>query len=234
MPQLGSEFWAAIAGAIVGGAIAAILQLMAARAAAKEKSKEQRERQLSLARTLLFKVVKIQSDFVKLKEHVNECATEASDDGLQFGWASLLPLANLPRPVFFRPEEMGVLVSFRDDTLFNDLLSLDDVHAAALELMTLYRDKRASLSDSLPAKMRGTIGTVELTEQEYRKVAPRIAELDQLARQIAEFFQTRFDEPFALAKRLAAAINNKFSTNLELKSHSGAADSSEPGGSPKV
>ena len=215
--QFGSEFWAAIAGAVVGGAIAAVLQLVTVWVSARERRKTELTLRQAQARSLLFKVVKILSGFRIYKNHLDNCRQRAANEGAPFGWSWFAALANLPRSIWFSADEMGTLVACKDNDLFNDIAGLDDVHNGLIQSLALYRERRAALSDMLPARrMEGAVGTIEMDREAYERVAPRMAELDQMVSDLGASFEANIDVGFKLAKRLAAAFNETYSLGMSV------------------
>lgn len=65
-----SNFWAAVIGAIVGGAISFFLQLVANYNARKERVEAKKEADQSLAYSLIFKALKIVNHLGNIKKHV--------------------------------------------------------------------------------------------------------------------------------------------------------------------
>src|SRR4051812_43689018 len=119
---MASEFWAAVVGAIVGGSIAAVLQWLALRAASNERKNAALERDQAEARSLVFKVIKIQSDFGNITRAFQEMQRLAKQHQMPFDWQACMPLANLPRQFEFSSSEMSVLLKTKDNDLFNDVV----------------------------------------------------------------------------------------------------------------
>lgn len=69
-----NEFWAAIAGAIVGGLIAFGIQVIALREARKERIRDAAEKQKALGHALIFKVIGIYSHLRQLNLHLQDAA----------------------------------------------------------------------------------------------------------------------------------------------------------------
>ena len=216
--QLSGEFWAAIVGAVVGGVFSVALQLIALRTSASDRRASELSVRQGHARSLLFKVIKIQSAFLILKRHADECRQKAMEHGAPFGWSWLVALANLPRPIFFSSDEMGTLLACKDNDLFNDLAAFDDVHNGLAESLALYRTKRTALSEVLPAQMNGLVGTVTIEMSEFARLAPRIAELDQLAVDLVESFDRESDPDLKLSSRLSEAFNRSYNLGVSLHS----------------
>lgn len=197
---MNNEFWAAIAGAIIGaiaaGGLTWALQW-------QQDHRQTRERNRALARSLIFKLMRIHSDFHGLKKHVDECSTRAKTDGLPEGWQSLRPIANLPPNVTFSSDEMGYLLSLQNFDLFNQVLSLDVIHASTAEIFEVYTARRMALTDALSASMEGLIGTTTMNAEQYAAYAPKAAELDLLAADI----RIRVDQDFSDSRRALEQAN---------------------------
>lgn len=178
---MASEFWAAVVGAIVGsvtgGLIAWLLQL-------SQDRRQTRERNQALARSLIFKLIRIHSDLQGFKTHVAECEADAKRDGLPVGWQSLRAIGNLPDRISFTPEEMSYLLSLKDYVLFDKVLSLDVVHSSTIGIFELYKERRLTLTDMLSATMKGLVGTTELNASQKAFFDPKAAELDLLVSDI--------------------------------------------------
>lgn len=175
---MSAEFWAAIDGAIVGSLSAGVITWLLQR---NQDRRQSHDRNTGLARSLIFKLVRMYSDLAGFKNHITEGEANAKQNNLKLGWQSLRAIGNLPERVSFSPEEMGYLLSLGNDDLFNKVLSLDVVHSSTIGIFELYKERRLALTDSLAAsKMEGTVGTSELNEAEMAFFAPKFAELDLL------------------------------------------------------
>jgi hypothetical protein len=176
------EFWAAVTGAIIGaiagGGVTWALQSM-------QDRRQRKERDQALARSLIFKLMRIYSDFRGFKKHVDECAANATALSLQDSWQSLRAIGNLPPQLSFTPDEMSYLLSLKEFNLFNKVVSLDVVHSSTIGIFGLYAARRSELMDMLPASsMQGTVGTASLSPAQLAYFAPRAAELELLVTDI--------------------------------------------------
>ncbi len=159
-----NEFWSAIAGAIVGGVIALGIQLLALHAAAKDRREAAAERQKALGHALLFKTIQIYSHLRSFNGHLKDAQAVAEKAGQKtIIWQIVLPFANLPQRVHFSTDEMAMLLSLKDDDLFNDLVSMDELHNSTIDIFSTYTARRLSLTAELPtSSMEGEVGTTPL------------------------------------------------------------------------
>jgi hypothetical protein len=107
-----SEFWAAIAGAVVGslvgGFISYLLQASALKAPRAERAEVSAQERQAPAYALVFNLIAIVNNLANLKLHVDECKARAAADHHSGPPATfLLPLVNILDPVNFDPATMG-------------------------------------------------------------------------------------------------------------------------------
>lgn len=212
---MGNEFWAAVVGAIVGsisgGAIAWLLQR-------NQDHRQTKERNQALARSLIFKLIRIHSDFSAFSSHSKECSERAEQDGLPLGWQSFRAIGNLPERVSFTPEEMSYLLSLKDYDLFDKVLSLDVIHSSTIGIFELYKERRLALTDMLSATMSQMVGTTTLTDSQKAFFDPKAAELDLLVsdirnrvdRDVKESKEALIETNAAIAATLGAPIKLEF------------------------
>jgi hypothetical protein len=179
---LGSaEFWSAIAGAIVGGLIGIAIQLKVIWEA-REQRKEDHERvQRALGLSLFFKMTKIVTNLHHLSRHIERCFQQAEAKGFKGDpWQFVLPLANFPEPVHFSADEMSMLLDLKNDKVFNDVISTDDVHNAMVEAAKTMSAERLSLEDRLSHD--GVEGNVVYghREEELAQHRPQIVKVNML------------------------------------------------------
>lgn len=209
-----SEFWAAVIGAIVGsvtgGLIAWLLQL-------SQDSRQTSERNQALARSLIFKLMRIHSDLRAFKRHVDECEANAKRDSLPIGWQSLRAIGNLPERISFTPEEMSYLLSLKDYKLFDKVLSLDVVHSSTIGILELYKERRLTLTDMLSATMSNMIGTTDLTDAQKAFFDPKAAELDLLVSDIRNRAEQDAKESREALEETNVAIARTLGHSLKLE-----------------
>jgi hypothetical protein len=190
------EFWSAIAGAIVGGFIAYIVQVKALREGRKQRNEDRKRVQQAMGHALLFKMVRIHSNLYIIYRHVEGCFEEAARRGLKGEpWQFMLPLANPPDPVHFSSEEMGMLLGLKNDDVFNIVISMDVIHNSLSDAIKLLNTERRALTERLKAKeAEGTTVSGVLDEDQMLAVRPRMIEVNSLIENIRASAKRDFEE----------------------------------------
>lgn len=183
--KLGSEFWSAIAGAVVGGLIAYMVQLKALGEAAKERKASSTETQKGLAYSLLFKVISIDSSLDGLKQHVDQGLALKERERNAHISAVLKPLANLPTPVEFSADEMALLLSLKEDDVFNSIMSLDKIHNSIIPVWNLYASLRNAVTEMQQVdNFDPDIGRSEISIKPGSPLAIKIFETEMMAAEL--------------------------------------------------
>ncbi|WP_379786857.1 hypothetical protein [Marivibrio halodurans] len=222
LPEMTNEFWAAITGAIVGSVIGGLItfgiQRMSLKAAENERVDTAKDRQRSLGYSLLFKMVRIYSGLATMHNHVEECFTRAREQGHGHlePWAVLLPIANPLDKVHFANEEMAMLLSLKDNNLFNDLVALDSVHNSTIGLFRMYGAERGALLEKLPANMTGLVGRISLPEDQAQHVQPKMAELNALVTDTRKRCKKDYDKSLDVLNRLNNLLNQKLELGVSV------------------
>jgi hypothetical protein len=202
-----NEFWAAVVGAMVGalagGGVTWLLQHF-------QSKRENSDRDKALARSLLFKLIRIYSDHEAFRRHVENCRDNAKKNDLEWGWQSFSPVANGPKRVEFSADEMSYLLSLRNYELFNEILSIDVIHTATIEIFEFYAQRRMALTDMMPASMDGTVGSFTLTPEAFAIVAPRAVELNLLINDI----ENSIDDDAVNAFQALTQFNNAITETI--------------------
>lgn len=182
-----TEFWSAIIGAIVGGLIAMIAQLIALRAERKHREEDHKRVQQALANSLLFKMTRIYSDIVNTHRHVEDHCKIAQERNLTGElWQYVPPLANPPPLVHFSSDEMGMLLGLKDDDVFNAVVSLDEVHNGMVETIKVYKELRLALADRMPAPIawQGATLVGALTNEQLAALRPLMINVESVITQL--------------------------------------------------
>lgn len=215
-----SAFGGTIIGSVLGGSISFWLQRKSLAATKTLHDADRRDVRKTLGYALLFKMIRLVSDLAQLGMPVDEAVKKATDEGrTKELWPVVLPVLPLPDPIKFSPEEMALVLSL-DNSLFNDMAALDDLHKNTVSIFSLYADRRIALTDTLrPDAMAGNLGSTLLTRAERDRMEPRSVELDMLIQGMHE--RTRQDGTIAWGclKRLHAVLEKEFGLKhgLELK-----------------
>lgn len=182
-----SDFWAALIGAIVGGLIAFGIQIVSLNAAKKQREDDALERKKGLAHSLLFKVIQVYSHLHHFHSHIEEQVVKAGQEGFQGKlWQIVMPLGNGPAEVTFTADEMALLLSLKNDDVFNNVVSSDEVHNSTISAFQMYHRLRDSLLSQMPAQMEGSKGVSELTREQMLYLAPKMVELEGLINSIRD------------------------------------------------
>ena len=181
-----TEFWSAIIGAIVGavvgGYISYRIQMRALRETRDQRREDHLRTQQGLANSLLFKVIRIYSDFYGIHRHIERCFESAAEAGsTDEPWQFVLPLANFPDPVHFVPDEMGMVLGLKDDEVFNRVIDLDVIHNSLVEATKVMSVERRSLGALLkPDESKGSTLSGTLDRESYFAVMPKMIEVNSL------------------------------------------------------
>ncbi len=211
-----SEFWAAIAGAVVGGLVSAIIQYLSIRHQRSEEEKRRLEVRQLLGRSLTFKLMRIVRDLHGINVHLTEGGKSAPPEMQSEPWSYVQPIANLPEKVLITYEEIA-LISEEDVDLVNDLLDLDGIYASSMQLTKIYGELRQALAEKLPSNnFQGVRGIAELNQDQAAVLRPRMIELNTILQ--ALFARSEADAAFAKRVLFAAscALAKKYDLKIKL------------------
>jgi hypothetical protein len=219
-----TEFWSALAGAFVGGLIAYLVQLLALREGRKQRQEDRLQAQQALAYSLVFKVIRIHSDYFGIYRHVEEFFELAAKRGIahEEPWRFVLPLANFPDPVHFSPEEMGMLLSLKNDDVFNEVLGLDISHNSLLDVARLVSAERRNLTDRLKVDEANAEVLTGTDHQTYLALRPRMIEVNGLIQSLRVEAKAATAKSKATMERLQQLLRNRLGLTLRVQSKSTA------------
>lgn len=182
-----TEFWAAIAGAGVGGVISLALQWMTFNAARREREEVRRNEDATLALSLFYSLQKATNDLLNLLDWVKQADDRLKQLGGSGGrWRGLTPIVNLPKDITVSAAELSVIFRKNETELFNSIRDVEAVHNSALTSWRTYAEKRQALAGIVPANMTGMIGSTALTPEEKQRLGPVLAGVESLADAICE------------------------------------------------
>ncbi len=214
---LGTEFWSAISGAVVGGMIALGIQLITLRASKRERYEVKQERKEALGQSILFKLVRIQSNLYDLHLHLEESFATANPQLLNEPWRFVLPLANFPADVHFSPEEISLVLSFKEPELTDSLMSLDAIHNSLIAIIVKYAGIRNDFQTSMPAEMDGNVGSSYLTKEELQVVRPRMVIMNQIITNARERAKMDYQESRKTSDYVLKSLNDNLGLELKIE-----------------
>lgn len=204
----------AIVGAITGGGIAAFVQYMLLRESRRVRENDRKLTQQALARALLFKMIRVYSNSVLINRHIEECFLRAYERKLEGEpWTFVIPFGNLPERMHFTPDEMGMLLSLKDNDLFNLVINQDVCHNSLNDVVEKYNECRRKLTDQLTHdavegdKMSGSAARGEML-----RLRPRIIEVNQLVAGIRGMSKRSVEE----GKQSLLGVQRLFKEKLDI------------------
>ncbi|MEQ1717918.1 MAG: hypothetical protein ABL907_18410 [Hyphomicrobium sp.] len=212
---MGNEFWAAVIGSIIGGAIAGIIQYFTLRHQTSEQDKIRRQKHKALGRSLTFKLMRLTSDLHAINTHLAESQKLSTSEMKNDPWSYVLPIANLPDRIKFLENEIA-LVMEGNNALATDLLDIEATHASSLQLLQKYADIRQLLTEKMPpSQLDGNTGSTDLNAEQLAALRPRMIELNSIISALISRSQADLD----LAKATTVTVNKILSEkhNLRLK-----------------
>lgn len=223
MLSMSSDFWAAIVGAVVGsvvaGLIAYLIQQQVLKASAKQHEEEAKERRQALGHALLFKMIRIHTDLGLMRMHLDECLgkLETKEHAGMEPWQVVLPIVNPAETVHFSTDEMALLLSLKDNDLFNDLSSFDVIHNSTIELFRAHASQRAALFEMLhPSSMDGMIGETTLTKEQFMRVRPSMLQINALLNDMHKRCTGDAEQAWDVLQRLVTILNEKLELGVSV------------------
>lgn len=207
----------ALIGTLVGAGISAFVSYKLARRATRlerERRDEDRlERHRSRAYSLLFKLMRISTDAQRAYEHFEEARQRAIKDGLKgIPWTHLLLIANKPEPVKIDPEELIVVMQFKDDNLLNNVMNIEAMHSSVVEGISVFQGIRRDTTKDMPARFVAGSMVTELSAEQRDKLIPRFYEMDTLVQSL----DVMITELHMLAQSVLPALGDKIRSELKV------------------
>ncbi|AGK58287.1 hypothetical protein HYPDE_33073 [Hyphomicrobium denitrificans 1NES1] len=136
---------------------------------------------------MTFKLVKIHSITNGIKRHFDESKSKADADGFEGEpWQIFVSVANTPEPISFSSEEMALVLSLKNDVIFNELMNIDNCHGALLSAINAFNQSRAKLEESIGAVAtaideQGQQLSHAIRGKDLDRVRPKMIEVNGLA-----------------------------------------------------
>jgi hypothetical protein len=176
---LTGAFWptiiGAVAGSVVAGTIAYILQSANNRQARNERLAGKRQEDLVLAFTTMVKVIKIMSHLTQIKDTLDECLAIMPPNIGIMAWTFVRPFAAMPPKVTFTKEESGFILSTHINALMLTALEIADVHNDTIVLMDKYSKRREELAELTPIEsLHGDYAVTKSDPETMKALLPRV------------------------------------------------------------
>jgi len=204
-------------GAILGAAAGAVPTFIIAKRSFRETLQRdadaRTERQRSAAFRLMVKLLKAVNDANTIKRQIDESVASVEKLGLNDSmlWEKMTPLTGLsPTIDNFDAEELAVVFSAKENVLANDLMLFMERHHTDELILIDYAQRRRDLCDSVQAEMNGMIGSITLTPDQYRVIAPRAAELESIAVQAKQSVDENAAMAIDVVKRYVKSMQKYF------------------------
>jgi hypothetical protein len=219
---MGSEFWAAVAGAIVGamigGVIAYYLQRQSLDALDAQRRQDKLEHRQTLARSFIVKMSLIYSHAVHLDHHMKQIFARVAQSGNSLELCQVAtPIAPLPAAVEISKEELTLLLTLKLDNLFNDAAMMDERHNNLIKLLGHFNEKKFAFNSMFtPVAFTGMVGHIALTDDKLRQARPYMLEINQLLVAMGDQTDSVTKESWALLSSVMAAFNEKLQLGLQV------------------
>jgi hypothetical protein len=218
-----SEFWAAIAGAIVGavtgGLIAYLVQVKALREGRNQRAEDRKLIQQAQGRALLLKMGSIVSSYHGIQRHFEESFERAQQAGfVGEPWQFVLPSANTPDAVHFSTDELGMLLSLRNNEVFNSVVGMDAIHNSLVDVFKLFNAERRGLTERLPPATdgQGSILGGHISPEAFAALRPRMIEVNTLVEQLRTGAKNDFTEATKVIASLVQLLHDKLGLSYKV------------------
>lgn len=158
---------------------------------------------------------RIHNNILNLEKHLSEDVSAFNKAGKGehlFSW--IRPLGSDFCKSEIPQSEKLLVMSLDDIDLFNRICILDSIHNTLIDSLARYRSDRDALLGAMPAEMDGLVGQVELKKEDWLKIAPRIAALDDSLKQIIERIPRDVRESGDVLNDVARHVNELTGANI--------------------
>jgi hypothetical protein len=218
----GSEFWAAVAGAVVGGVISGVISILLQRQNLKETRSQREgdrlEEKNALAYSLIFKVSMILNNQYRIWEGLHEVATYIEAHNME-AWQRFLPVANIPEKIELSSDELGFLLSLRDDAVFNSVLGIDRIHNSTIDVIRTLSASKTTLNELMPAPqmVEGQIGTGVISQEVFMALRPKMIDINILFEAEYSTLRQRYVTSLATLKNMVGLLQKKIGLKYEIR-----------------
>lgn len=166
-----------IASVLVGGGLAFSTSWCFAR-------RIEKDRELSVAYSLMFKVQKFTNNLMQLNQHVAETSKAASEAGVDGpAWARYADIVGFTGlDAVIHADELALIAKTKDAQLVMDVRELESAHSIALSAISKIQEMRDELGKSgLIKKVEGQTVSFEASQEQFANIAPLLINLETLA-----------------------------------------------------
>jgi hypothetical protein len=135
-------------------------------------------------------------------------------------WQVVEPLINAPGPMHFSSDEMGMLLSLRDDDIFNGISEMDELHNALMEGIAFLSRERRALTDILKTTTQSIEGRQVagiIPENQLRPLRPTMLEVNSLIESLRANAENHVRAAGPLLQSLADLLKRKLDLRYKLE-----------------
>lgn len=201
----------ALVGAVAGGIIAYLVQAMALKEARKQRAEDHLSVQQALGRSMLIKVSGIYSHSFRIHEFIEEAFQEVNKVGGE-PWQYYNPVVNVPEPINFTSDELGMLLGLKADNVFNSVLAMDVNLNGLLRSIEHLNSLKMALRDKLKvSQVEGKSVSSHLSKEEFFALRPVMIDFNTLAESIRASSQRYYKEARVSLDGLTSVLKEKLS-----------------------
>jgi len=145
-----TEFWAAIAGAIVAGGISLGGQWLVIREARKERDANRTNRVETLSHSLFLKIRDMHANLNFICNHIEGCIKSAKFDVEDDLWTCVVPIVWRNNNIFFSTDELSFILSLQKPDLTNRIIRLQISYNEDVDLFSEYNTMRTDFQHQTP------------------------------------------------------------------------------------
>ncbi len=218
-----AEFFSAMSGALVGGAIGLTGQVLAFNEARKFRDADRLATNQALAHSLLFKFIRLYSNATTIAEHFQEKPANEDKSSVALAWHEFyLPLANKPDAIAFSSDEMALLLSVADVEIFNTAIDLDVRHNSLLAALCTLDVTANGLRDNLAEKatldrQEGRTFSLSFGAADALQIKSKMAEVDHLCPQLDDMAQSLSQDAEKALFATLLVLQTKLKIKLKLE-----------------
>ncbi|NCU10930.1 MAG: hypothetical protein GXC70_02000 [Sphingomonadaceae bacterium] len=198
-----SEF----ASAALGGSITMLAQYLAIRHDRIKERKLVEDRKKALTWAIFFKIKEIFEALTHIRNDIIEAEKRASQSGLELWQVYQVPLGEFPRQAW-EVDELMILIDNKHFDLMQNYQMATLWLSNVVDSTNLYRQMRTEFLLSTPARVDGTHGAIEMSQEEAQVIMPKIAHLRSLSASIADVIKTQQPEVRNLLESYVRAMRS--------------------------